>query len=75
MDSFPNKSDPRVFCLTREWPAYRTAFSRTRKGPWVEIVCRGVHERALGRNGASRGALKDPWGEIVCCGVHERALG
>ena len=23
------------------------AFSRTRKGPWVKIVCYGVHVRAL----------------------------
>ena len=34
-----------TFCKTRKWPAYRPAFSRTRKGPsdpWVKIVHDGV---------------------------------
>ena len=36
-----------IFTILEKWPAYRLAFSRTLSGPWANIVCYGLHGRAL----------------------------
>ena len=54
------------FSVTRKWPAYRPAFSRTQKGPsgpWPKIVCHWVQTKlqlTLSKNSVSRGANEAP---------------